>query len=105
MKSSGKVVLLSFGAFGLTIGLVITTVIATLIIARPQSCSDYSQTLLLLWVVIGGLCLASTAVVGYGTWRITHSKRGSVIVTAVYGLIILLTYLFMALILMIGFNC
>jgi hypothetical protein len=105
MKSSGKVVLLSFGAFGLTVALAVMTVIATLIIARPQSCSDYSQALLLLWVVIGGLCLASTAVVGIGTWRIAHSKRGSVITTAVYGLIILFTYLFIALILMIGFNC
>jgi hypothetical protein len=105
MKSSVKVVLLNFGAFGLTIGLAVMTVIATLTIVRPQSCSDYGQTLLLLWVIIGGLCLVSTAVVGYGTWRIAHSKRGSVIATAVYSLIILLTYLFIALILMIGFNC
>jgi len=105
MKSSGKVVLLSFGAYGLTIGLAVMTIITTLVIGRPQSCSDYSQALLLLWVVIGGLCLASTAVIGVSTWRITNSKRGSLITTAVYGLIILLTYLFIALILMIAFNC
>jgi hypothetical protein len=105
MKSSGKVVLFSFGAFGLTIGVVITTVIATLVIVRPQSCPDYSRTLLLLWVLIGVLCLGSTAVVGFGTRRIASGKRGGWLATAVYGLVILLTYLFIALVLMIAFNC
>jgi hypothetical protein len=105
MKTVIKVTLLGCGAYVLTIVLAFATIVATLRIMQPSSCPDYSDTLALVWASLACVCLVSTAVVGVGFWRITDTIRGGGAATAVYGLIILFTYLFMALILMIGFNC
>jgi hypothetical protein len=105
MKPGIKITLLGCGAYILTIVLAVAIVAATLLIGQPQSCSDYGDTLVLLWALLACLCLGSTAVTGVGIWRMVNNIWGGVAATAVYGLALLLSYLLLAFTLMVGFNC
>ena len=105
MKTSSKVVLLGCGAYALTIGLAFATIVAALTIMQPSSCPDYSDTLVLVWAALACLCLVSTAVFGVGVWRILDNIGGGVAATAVYAILLFPTYMAIALLLMIGFNC
>jgi hypothetical protein len=88
--------------FGVTI-CIIALAIATFI--DTTSCGSVSRALPVLWGTIAVVFLAGVIVVGILTWKIIPSLVGRLVVMAVYGMAMLVSYVGIAFGLMVAFNC
>jgi hypothetical protein len=106
-NAGAKGVLLVVGAYVATIGVAacITSLAFITILMEPPSCSAIGQALLVLWGTIAALFLASVAVVGVVAWKIVVGVAGRLAIMAVYGVLMLVSYVVIAFGLMVAFNC
>ena len=93
-------------------GCVVTMVVTVLIIALAiiifidtTSCGAVSRALPVLWGTIAVVFIASGIVVRNKAWKIISDKSGRLTVMAVYGVVLLASYIFIAFVLMVAFNC
>jgi hypothetical protein len=91
---------------------VITIWLAILIIAfaiisllGTYRCSTMGQALVVLWITIAVLFLTSAIVVGVVARKIYSRAAGYMAIVAVYGAALLISYIFIAFVLLIAFNC
>jgi hypothetical protein len=107
MNTGPKGVLLIVGTYIVTMG--VTVFIALLAIMflmmEAHSCNTMSQALVTLWVTIAVVFLVSTIVVGVVTWKIVAGIAGRLAIMAVYGVMMLASYVVFAFGLMVAFNC
>jgi len=95
------------GAYVVTMGVAIFIALLAIIILmmEPHSCSTMGRALLVLWVTIAAVFLASAAVVGVVAWKIVADTAGRLAIVAVYGVMMLASYVVIAFGLMVAFNC
>jgi len=101
----GKAIVLTIGAYIITL---ITAALAALIVMTvmaPRGCSDLSQALLVMWLVIAVLFLASCVTVGVAVRRATADRAGRVVLLAAYIAALLISYVVIAFGLMVALNC
>jgi hypothetical protein len=104
-NSTLKGILVFAGLYIATLmGTAVTSFIAMLAL-DPQNCSDYGDTLLVLWGVMALLFVVSTAVVGVWAWKTITNLAGRLGVVVGYALLMLATFGVCAFGLLIGFNC
>ena len=107
MNSGAKGVLLAIGAYVVTMGVAFFIAVLAIIILMmgSPSCSTMGQVLVVLWVIIAAVFLASAAVVGVVAWKIVAGIAGRLAIVAVYGVVMLASYVVIAFGLMVVFNC
>ncbi len=107
MNTGAKGILLVVGAYVVTMGVAIFIALLAIMILmmEPHSCSTMSQTLVALWVTIAAVFLASAAVVGVVAYKIVAGIAGRLAIVAVYGVVMLTSYVIIAFGLMVAFNC
>ncbi|MBN2384407.1 hypothetical protein JXQ70_16135 [bacterium] len=100
-----KTILLLAGAYVLTLVLALTASGIVMIVLDPQNCHEYSQTLLILWLTIAAVFCFSLAAFGLISGRLRLEKTGRIIACGTYALLLLISYIFLALTLMLALNC
>lgn len=100
-----KAILLTVGAYVLT--LIVASLAAAILLSvlAPRGCNAMSQALLVLWVTIAALFLASGIAVSVAAWKRLSHTAGTIVLVAVYALVLLTSYLVIAFGLMVAFNC
>lgn len=97
----------------LVVGVYTITVVAVIIIIAisltflidTHKCSSLGPSLLALWGTIAVVFLISEIVVGVISWKIMPGTAGRLVVVAVHGVSLLVTYIGIALGLLVAFNC
>ena len=106
MNNNDKGLLLVIGAYIVTVtAAIFIAALAILIFIEPHSCSTMIQALLALWGTIAAVFLASIALVRVFIWKVIPGAAGRAAVVIVYGLVLLVSYIFIAFGLMVLFNC
>ena len=105
MNTGVKGALLVVGAYVATIGVAALTSLAITTLMEPHGCSAMIRALLVLWGTIAAVFLASVAVVGVVAWKIVAGIAGRLAIVAVYGVVMLASYVVIAFGLMVAFNC
>jgi hypothetical protein len=105
MRTAARAALLLAAAYVGT--LAITAAVATAIVAvmSPSGCSEMSRAFLVVWIAIAGVVCVSVAVVGVAAWRLRLALIGRIAVVVTYALLVLATYVMIALASMLAFNC
>ena len=106
-KNDGaKSVLLVIGAYIVTLMVTILIIgLATTNFIDTTKCSSLSRALLVLWGTIAVVFLASIFVVRVITWKIIQSTSGRLVIVAVYGAVMLVSFAVLAFMLLVLFNC
>ena len=107
MNSGAKGVLLAIGAYVVTMGVAFFIALLAIIILMmgSPSCSTMGQVLVVLWVIIAAVFLASAVVVGVMAWKFVAGMAGRLAIVAVYGVVMLASFVVFAFGLMVAFNC
>ena len=108
MNTDAKGVLLVAGTYIVTIGIAILVVALAIMILMMGSynCSDMGRALIVLWLLLAALFLASVVVVGVVAWRSIASTVGRwATVIVAYGIVMLASFVVFAFGLMVLFNC
>ena len=105
MSTGAKGILLVVGAYISTMAVAAFTSLAIMILMAPHSCSAMGRALLVLWGTIAGVFLVSVAMVGVVAWKIVAGVAGRLAIVAVYGVVMLASYVVIAFGLMVAFNC
>ena len=106
VNSSSKGVLLVIGAYFVTVIVaIIFIVLATMIFIDTTKCSSLSRALPVLWGTIALVFLASIVVVRVIAWKVTPSTPGRWAIVVVYGISLLVSFVVIAFLLLIFFNC
>ena len=107
MNTRAKGVLLVVGAYFATmaISVFIIAIAFIIILMGSYSCNAISQAMLVLWGTIAVVFLASVAVVGVVAWKMVESVAGRLAIVAVYGVLLLASFVVIAFGLMVVFNC
>ncbi len=106
MKTAIKGILLAVGAYVVTIAVaafIILLVIITL--TEPYDCSTMNRAVVILWVAIAVLFLASVAGVRIVARKILPGGAGRLAVVAIHGMVMLASYVVIAFALMVAFEC
>ena len=101
----GKAIVLVIGAYGMTLIVAALSAMILMTLMAPRGCGDLSQALLVLWVTIAALFLASVGAVGVAAWKIVPGTAGRFAILAVYGIALLASYVVIAFGVMVAFNC
>ena len=105
MATETKTTVIILGAYVGSLVVAVVSLGITAIIVQPHSCADASRLLTMLWVALGVMYLVSAAAVAGVLWRTGLRTRVRVTALLAYGAVLLITYLAVAFILMIAFNC
>jgi hypothetical protein len=103
-----KGVLLVIGAYIVTIIIAIIIIaisISILIATSVNDCNTVGWIMLSLWIIIAALFLVSLLVVGAITRKLIPSKEGRIAALVALGIPLLVSYFFLAFILLVAFNC
>lgn len=101
-----KGMLLVVGPYVVTIAVVaLILVLAITILAKPYDCSTLNRAVVALWLTIAMLFFASVAVVRIVARKVILSIAGRRVVVVTYGVVMLASYVVIALGLMVAFNC
>ena len=84
---------------------VLIIVLATMLFIDTTSCGAVSRALPVLWATIAAVFLASVVVVAVVAWKIVAGIAGRLAIVAVYGVVMLASYVFIAFGLLVVFNC
>ena len=106
MNTTARAVLLTAAVYALTMcvsALIISLTIMVLL--EPHSCGAVGRALLLLWGMTAALFLASVLVVIVLVWRTVQKKTSRVAIAAVYGTLMLASFILIAFGQMVLFNC
>ena len=101
----GKAIVLAIGAYIITLIVAALAALIVMTVMNPQGCSDLSRALLMLWGMIAVLFLTSVAVVGVAAWKTVLGNAGRFALLAGYGAALLVSYVVIALGLMVALNC
>ncbi len=88
-----------------TMGVTIITSLAVMALMNPHKCSEFAQTMLVLWGMIAVLFLVSAVVVGVVAWKIIPRVRTRWAIMFVHGVALLFSYVVIAFGLLVAFNC
>jgi hypothetical protein len=77
----------------------------TFALLSPRSCSDFSQALLVLWIVVAAVFLVTVAAVGFVAWQLELGTAGRFALVSAFAALLLPTYVVIAFGLMVAFNC
>ncbi|MCP4168881.1 MAG: hypothetical protein GY759_23705 [Chloroflexi bacterium] len=107
MSTNSKGVLLVVGAYIVTMGVavLIVTIAIMILLMGTHGCSTMGRALLVLWITIAAVFLASAVVVRVAAWKIIPSSAGRLAIMATYGVAMLVSYVVIAFGLMVAFNC
>ena len=106
LSPGAKGVLLVVGAYFATIWAAILIIaLALIILMGVSSCSTMGRALVVLWITIALLFLASLILVKGLAWKITPSTAGRLAILAAQGLSLLVSYVIIAFVLLVAFNC
>ena len=101
-----KGVLLVIGAYTITVvAAILIIAISLMFLIDTHKCSALGPSLLALWGTIAVMFLISGIIVGIIAWKIMPSIAGRLVVVAVHGVSLLVTYIGIALGLLVAFNC
>ena len=101
----GKAIVLAIGAYIITLIAAALAALILMTVMNPRGCGDLSQALLVLWGTIAVLFLASSVAVGVAVWKIVPGRAGRFALLAGYGMSLLVSYVVIALGLMVALNC
>jgi hypothetical protein len=94
------------------VGYIVTMVVSVFIIAFAimnlmdvSNCNTMSQALVVLWIILAIVFLTSLVLVAVMTRKFFPSPSGCLPFAAVYGIVLLVSYVIMAFCLMVAFNC
>ena len=87
------------------ISFIIIIAISLTFLIDTRKCSSLGPSLLALWGTIAVVFLISEIVVGVISWKIMPGTVGRLMVVAVHGVSLLVTYIGIALGLLVAFNC
>jgi hypothetical protein len=104
-ETIAKGIRLSVIAYMATIGATILVSFAIMLLMNPNQCSEYAQTMLVLWVMIAVLFLASATAVKVAAWKITPRVGQRWAILFVHGVALLGSYVVIAFGLLVAFNC
>jgi len=108
MNPNAKMLTLIVGGYVVTIALAIAIIIIAIMIlygADITNCSTMSMAMVGLWIILGGLFLASLGLIEAFAWKTYPGCGARLAVLAAYGLALLVSYIVLAFGLMIAFNC
>jgi hypothetical protein len=78
---------------------------ASMVFIDTTKCGAVSRALPVLWITIAVVFLASVVVVGVKARKIIPVVAGRRAIVAVYGVVMLVSYVVIAFLLMVAFNC
>ena len=106
MKTAFKGILLAVGAYVVTIAAAAFIILLTIItLTEPYNCSTMNRAVVILWVVVAVLFVASVAVVGIVARKIIPSGAGRLAVVVIHGMVMLASYVVLAFGLLVAFEC
>ena len=105
MKPGAKGVLLVFVSYIVTAGMAVIIAIAAMILLDTTNCGAVSRALPVLLIMIAAVFLASVIGVGVLARKITPGAVGRLAIVVVYGATMLVSFVIIAFILMMAFNC
>ena len=105
MNTGVKGALLAVGAYAATMVACACTSLTTMVLMDSNSCSAATRAMLVLWVIIAALFLASVAVVGVLAGKVVAGIAGRLAIVGLYGVVMLVSYVVVAFGLMVAFNC
>jgi hypothetical protein len=108
MNPNAKMLTLMVGGYVFTIVLAIAIIIIAIVIlygADITNCSTLSMAMVGLWIILGGLFLASLGLVEVFAWKTYPGCGARLAVLVAYGTPLLVSYIVLAFSLMIVFNC
>jgi hypothetical protein len=106
MNANAKSLTLVVGAYVVTMGVAVFIIaFAIMILMGTTHCSTMSQALMALGSTIAMVFLTSIIVVGVAVWKIYPSFAGRLVIMAVYGAAMLVSYVVIAFGLLVVFNC
>jgi len=107
MNTDAKGILLVAGAYIVTIGMavLIAALAITILYIGSHNCSDMGQALIVLWLLLAALFLASIVAVGVMVRRFIASVAGRWATLIAYGVVMLVSYVVFAFGLLVLFNC
>lgn len=106
MNAPARGVLLVVGACMVTICLACSIItFASMVFIDTTKCGAVSRALPVLWITIAVVFLTSVVVVGVKARKIIPGVAGRRAIVAVYGVVMLVSYVVIAFLLMVAFNC
>lgn len=108
MNPNAKMLTLMVGGYLFTIVLAIAIIIIAIMIlygADITNCSTLSMAMVGLWIILGGVFIASLGLVEAFAWKTYPGCGARLAVLIAYGLALLVSYVVLAFGLMIVFNC
>ena len=106
LSTGNKGVLLVIGAYIVTlVAAIIVIAIFLMFLVDTHKCSTLGPSLLAVWGTTAVLFLISGIGVGVIAWKIIPSTAGRLVVVAVHGVSLLVTYIGIAFGLLVAFNC
>lgn len=106
MNANAKSLTLAIGAYIVTMVVsVFIIAFAIMILMEVSNCNTMSQALVMLWITLAVLFLTSIVLVAAVMRKFYTSSSGCLPIVAVYGAVLLVSYVFMAFCLMVAFNC
>jgi hypothetical protein len=101
-----KGVLLVIGGYIITIWTAVFIIsIAIMLLLNTSNCSVMGRALVVLWITIAGLFLASVIMVRFLARKIIPPMTGRWIIPTVHGMVLFSSYVVIAFVLMVAFNC
>jgi hypothetical protein len=101
-----KGVLFGIGSCFVTLMMaILITGLTTTVFIDTTKCSSMSRALPVLWGAIAGVFLASVVAVRVFSRKIVQSTTNRRIFVAVYGVVMLVSYILLAFVLLVLFNC
>ena len=107
MSPEARRVLTFVGAYVVTMvvtGCMLSVAIAWLM-SNPQSCSAMGRALSVLWVTVAVMFLVSAVAVGFAARKLIPGLVARRVTMAVYGVVMLASYVVVAFVLLVAFNC
>jgi hypothetical protein len=101
----GKAIILAIGAYIITLLVTALAALLVMTVMVPRGCGDLSRALLVMWLVIAAIFVASGVAVGVGAWQLAPDQVGRVILVTLYGVVLLASYSVVAFGLMLALNC
>lgn len=106
MRTAVKGILLSLGAYVVTIAVAAFLIWpAIMTLTDPYDCSTMNRAVVILWVAVAVLFLASVAGVRAVARKIMPGDAGRLAVVAIHGMVLLASYVVLASGLMVAFEC
>lgn len=103
--STAKGIVALVGLYAATAVAAVMTTFVAMLIMSPKSCSDYSQTAGVIWLIVAVLFFASIVLAGILARRAFVRIAARVATVVLYAAAMAVSYLLLAFTLLVAFNC